>query len=102
MTFATRPGIFTDISSEYGGARFRIQRLKEQGSVPISMCFMLYETNSAWDFFINGNHCGWCSVPENVGRNPHGGFEVSQHSDIGVRNSWITLSKGNRLVQTAL
>ena len=51
MTFASRPGTFTDISSEYGGARFGMQRLKVQRSVPISMSLMFYETNSVWGIF---------------------------------------------------
>jgi hypothetical protein len=57
---------------------------------------------SFWDTFFYGNHCGWCSVPGNVGRIRHCGFGVSPHFDYGVRNSWITTFQGNRLVQTAL
>ena len=59
MTFATRPGIFTDI--KFGIRRSKISHTATEGRkvIPNFQCLLWSVEQIVFGkFFINGNHCG--------------------------------------------
>jgi hypothetical protein len=100
-TCSTRPAMFTDITSEFGGARIRTQwsKLQQPPQFHLLSCSMKQIVFGA--FLINRNHSDWCSVPRNIGKCLVARLGCHRIFKLRFETSWVKTFQGKRLVWTA-